>query len=375
MHRRSILVAVVALPLLATGCKASAYYEAANKMRAKNAHAAIEYIALCLAEEPEHVDAIDLLDEICQRIGDEHRTRLEDYARNGSYEDGVAQCDRLLCSAKVVSEMPGKRRVPVNAEDRTKFAGLAAKKYYEAGKKYEQQGLRKEAAIAFRRSIGFVPGYEDAAARYEENRLGALKRVVVIPFHGPGEVAPAVENAIVQGVVSKRTEFLELVAIQAAKEAHGRGNVSGQLQGFVEVAWSDTGWDTTPGENSVLEPVFDGMGRPVKDPRTGFQAMRQRRATWTVHRRTVTARLNVRYEVKERSGAIMAAGSTGAENSESGIYAANFRGDVDHPGLIPQDVLSLPTQAPVLASPIQLAQARVNDVAATLANDIFMKFK
>src|SRR5438309_621428 len=98
---------MLAVTWLASGCAASKFNDAATQVRPKNPHAAIEYLAQALKADPKNEESLAMLKEIVQNLAEDHATRVKELERSGKFADAVAQCDRLIATKKLVSELPG----------------------------------------------------------------------------------------------------------------------------------------------------------------------------------------------------------------------------------------------------------------------------
>jgi hypothetical protein len=80
---------------------------------------------------------------------------------------------------------------------------------------------QKHAAMEFRSAFSYVDGYRDAAARYKQSRLLAIKRIAILPFEdksGTRGRYGALSDILVDGIISRilddpeTSEFLEIIS-------------------------------------------------------------------------------------------------------------------------------------------------------------------
>jgi hypothetical protein len=354
---------VLALACASSGCAAGAYYEAAEKMRTINPHAAIDYVSLALAEDPDHEKTIDLISELGSRIRDDHRERIETLEKNGQWEEAVAQCDRVIASADVVAHLPHGIQIYHDPEERTRFAKRAAKKFYDQARKLEDEKHGKEAAIAYRRALGFVTNFEDALDRYQRAQKGATVRVAVIGFEAADPHGRALCQPLARGTlascIAKNPEFLQVVPKEKLDDS-----CTGKLVGTVEAArFTDSNWVAHPGRNETTKRVKG------KD---GLYYDKRVECTWVVYDRQTRFELTASYQVEDaKTGAALAAAKSSKSAGDSKKYI-QVHGDEE---ALPSELEGLPRTPVEPSGQQQLGTICAEQVSDELGLELFKAFK
>lgn len=362
------LAALLVAIALTAGCKTGAYLDAADRVRTRNPHAALEYVALCLAEDPRNEKALDLLDDIALRMGDEHKARIETLTKSGAFDQAVAECDRMIASARLVADLPGSRQVPVDESERARLAEQAAALLYERGVKLEATD-RKAAAIAFRRTLGFVADYKDSKVRYDTNRGGATHRIAVNHVTARTDrgkpLAAALEVAFKKTILDRNPEFVMLLEPDAV--SHATASLHPTLHGKVH----DTGWTKREGHNTARVVARAPDGRPLVG-QDGKPITRERSVDWTVFTRRTSFELSFAVDVKDlKTGAIIAAAAATTSGADESRYA-NFKGDDE---VLPDEVKRLLHDRTEPRDPLDLSEAAAPKLAAQVALQMLEKLK
>jgi len=355
----TVLLAFAAgLPL--GGCAASSYYGAATRLQTQNPHAALEYAGLALQADPEHEDTKDLVSlKLLTLISQEHDTKVKALVAAGSFEDAIADCDRVVASAYLARTLPGHQWQIFHEDHRSMLAGRAAEKFYARGVELEQQRDIKEAARAYRRSLGFRTNYKDAKARYEACAAAAKSFLYVDP-RTDGTADRRACDVVVSGVPraarERGLEFLEFVSDPS--------RATGRCALRLDETFHDTGWQASSDRAEVI--VIQ------QDPKTKQNVEVKKRARWTVHERRTEYRLDASFSVTAiRAGDPQPSGSATREASDQGQYA-NWSGD---PEAVPGWVRDLPSSPVRLKDRSQFALECANELVNELGHQLFLGYK
>jgi hypothetical protein len=352
--KRSWVLTALAVTL-ATGCATAKYMDAAKATRPKNPHAALEYLALVLKNDSANKEAITLADEIGKEIAAQADAKVRDHERGKKYAQAVAVCDRVIATRDFLKKVPGNIDIFVNEEERPRLAGLAAEDFYGRADKLSSRGTgasAKKSAIAFRRSLGFVPGFKDAQARYEQQREAAMTHMAFGKFNcsqGTDFLIPGFKGQLKEIIMDMNPEFL---SISGRRDSKTNAILTASIQG----GFGDTGWKQRKQKNSVdksREVGTDEKGNPVYEDYTIT-------ATWIVYTRKTNATLNLSYQIRDGKGGQVDAGSGRMKISDAKQYVSNFGGDTgedEYQDAIPYDVQQLPKQKTEPANFNQLATA------------------
>lgn len=325
---------------LLVGCAASKYYDAAQQIRTKNPHAAIEYLALCLKEDNAHAEAIKLMDDLGKEIASDHAGKVKGFTRSKKYAAAVASCDRVFTTKELIKALPGNVEIYYDGEERVKLAELAAGVNYERGARLADQGAHKKAAIEFRRALGFVPGYKDAQARYDGSKSNALVRMAFEPFRA-NQAAAFLANDYrrdLHGMIAElNPEFLQVSLKRGPTTTQ---TLSGRLTG----KFGDTGWTQRPQKNTRTISEKIGVDEQGNELFKQYDVT----ATWVIYTRKTSASLTISYEIKRADGTTVDAGKGTMKTSDFKQYASDFGGDTQDPNywnVVPGKVKNLPRQS------------------------------
>jgi hypothetical protein len=346
----------------ASGCAASGYCDAAEQLRTTNPHAAIEYVSLSLAANPDYERAIDLISDLGSRLRDDHQTKIDELERSQSWEDCVAQCDRMIASAELVAKLPHGIQIFHPADHRARYAKFAAKKFYDQGVKLEGDSHLKEAAVSYRRALGFVTNYQDALVRYERVQKGATVKVAVVGFDSavPGgqSLTQLMASRTLASCVAKNPEFLVLVSGDKLD-----ASCQGKLTGTVTAAtFDDSSWVPHPGRNETT----------TYETQNGRSVELKHLCTWTIFERKTHYVFAASFKVDgTQNGNSMSAGSSTKEVSDSKTYI-QVSGDEQ---ALPDELKQLPRGPSEPKGERQLSEECANLVADDLGLQLFTSFK
>jgi len=351
------------------GCAAAKNMDAAKATRPKNPHAALEYLARVLKDDPANQEAITLANEIGKEIAADADAKVRHFEEGKKYAQAVAVCDRVLATRAFLKKVPGNIDIFVNEEERPRLAKLAAGQFYDRADALAQQTpvsvpTAKKAAIAFRRALGFVPGFKDAQQRYESMRQAAMTRLALGSIQctrGSDFLVSRYKGDLEEMVTSLNPEFLEIANPDEATP-------NATLTGVVETSFSDTGWRAKRQSNTVtkrrkvgtkkVKKGTDKNGNPVYKEEPVYKKYKVT-ARWTIYTRATTAALTLRYQISDTDGVRMDAGSGRMKLSDKKRYATNFSGSPgdEWKSAIPFDVRSLPKERVEPATFEQLCNA------------------
>lgn len=362
---------VLGLALGASGCKASNYIKAAEETRPKNAHAACEYLALALKEDPTNQKAIDELKEIGQKIAEEHAANVAELERSGRFAEAVAQCDRVIATRKLLTELPGNIDIFTNADDRTRLAKKASQKYLAEGKQFQAAGNAKKAAQAFCLAKGFDPANTEAATLYESSKAAATLRVAIARFSCNRQgtnLAQAVTDRFFDKMVEKKPQFLAL-------SHEGEGQAQATLVGTIQAAYKDTGWVEKPGHRSERKSRVskDADGNPRLDP-GGNQIYEDytAEAHWVLHERGTALDLTIGYQVKLADGTVKWAGTTSEHGGDHKKWVSDVHGDRD---VLPEEIRELPKDPQEPRDFAGLSSGMVDPMVEKLTHELLVQQK
>jgi len=226
--------------ILMSGCMASQYRKAASDIQAANPNAALEYIALSLQANPDDQQTKLMLDDLIKTISRDHEQRIELMRREKAYEEAVAECDRVIASAHLVSSLPGGNAVLFHEErERSELAQLAAEKHYQLALEYESQNQPREAADNYCRTLAFRLNYKDAEKRRMDILSSATAKLFVTCDGSKEEdAAKDIARSVGPAATAGRPRFLKLESVET--------NATSKCTVVVEsVAHEDTGWRET----------------------------------------------------------------------------------------------------------------------------------
>lgn len=357
--RKYLLPALMALIYL-SGCASSNSLDAARQMQPINPHAALEYVALCLQDDPDDEDARDLLDSIIPAIVYEHENRVKSMIQAGAYEEAIVECDRVIASAYLVRTMPGG---PFNLyyqeNQRAELTDLAVGKVYGSARKYEEDGDYRSAVDGYDRALGFVENYEDAAVR-REKILDSVTSRLFISCDDPG-IDPQSVRIVTRGIgitaMSERPRFLKI--------ARDRDSATAICNVVIEDAnFMDSGWDSNRASKKVRVDKYNGKGE-----KTGTV---ERRAYWTVYRRETIFTLAVGFTVKSESDDEPVPSARALKTISSEVSYARWHGEKSG---VPSDVLELPSSSGPPKNRSTLTGECARSVLRELGHKLFLAYK
>ncbi len=356
--RRVLFLPIIAA-LLTAGCAGRRNYQAAEALQPVNPHAALEYIALALADDPADEETRDLLKGVIQAIVAGHQTAVETLVRSGAYAEALAEYDRVIASAALVRSLPGgPYNLYYRENQRSELTEPAAAQVYAAGLRLEREGDLRAAVDAYDRALGLVPNYRDARTR-REGLMGRVTFRIFIPPVSPGrdpEAAAILASGVGTAALSSRPRFLQLAA-GPARAAVCRIVIESS-------SFTDSGWQGRRDSARVEVPVYNSKGK-----QTGTAV---RTAHWTVFSRRTCYTLSAGFTV-EATDPLAPAPSARASAAETDEAAyAVWHGERS---AVPASVLELPsTPADPAGRPALTARAAAL-VAAELGHRLFLAYK
>ncbi len=354
-----LLPAFIAVIYL-SGCASSKSLDAARQMQSINPHAALEYVALCLKDDPGDEDALDLLDIIIPAIVYEHENRVTSMIQAGAYEEAIVDCDRVIASAYLVRTMPGgPYNLYYQENQRAELTGLAAGKAYGEAEKFEADGDYRSAVDGYDRALGFVGNYKDAAAR-REKILDSVTSRLYITCDDPGidpQAARIVTGGIGATAMSQRPRFLKL-----AKDRDSATSICGVM--IENASFQDSGWNSNRDSRRVEVDVYDKKGK-----KTGTV---ERRAYWTVYRRRTRFTLSAGFTVKSEVAGEPVPSGRASKSAFSEVSYAHWSGERSG---VPADVLDMPSSSGPPKTRSTLTGECAGSVVRELGHKLFLAYK
>lgn len=342
--------------LASAGCAVSKNLDAAKAVRTRNPHASIEYLARVLQAEPQNPEAIALMDEIGKEIAGISDAKIRDYVEAQKFAQAVAEADRVIATRDFIAKGPSQVDLFVDEEQRPRLANQAAEQFYERADQLVAGGTpsptsAKKAAIAFRRSLGFVPGFRDAQQRYENCRELGMTRVAVGQIDCRGRtrfLGARFAGDIRSAVADLNPEFLRISGDRDPQ-------TNAVLTGAVEGSFNDTGWRSKRQRNTITKSREIGIDEQGNTLYEEYDVT----ATWVLYTRRTQASLTLRYQIQDLQGGQLDAGSGRLKMHDEKAYVSNFGGDTnfeDYEDAIPYSVKSMPKNRVEPADERQLYQ-------------------
>lgn len=378
--KRLLLAGFLAGSALLSGCAVSKNIDAAKQVRTKNPHASIEFLARVLKDDPKNGEVIALIDEIGKEIAGLADAKIRDFEESKKFAEAVATADRVLATRDFIAKGPSQVDLFVDEEQRPRLADLAANQYYTraaglAGAEPVSPASAKKAAIAFRRAIGFVPGYKDAQKRYEECRELGMTRVAFGKFRTKGGVKflqDRFKSELKSVVGELNPEFLEI--------SGGRNpNTNAVLTAELEGGFNDSGWKSKRQKNTITKSREIGVDEQGNTLYEEYDVT----ATWVRYTRKTQATINLRYLIRDGQGNQLDAGNGRMKMHDMKEYASNFGGDTDfddYEEAIPYEIQNLPKNKTEPANARQLCErmsekwAKKGEPIYKFGHKIFTKF-
>ena len=351
-----VLITVLCL----SGCASSKSLDAARQMQPINPHAALEYVALCLQDDPDDSDARDLLDSIIPAIVYEHENRVASMIQAGAYEDAIVECDRVTASAYLVRTMPGgPYNLYYQENQRADLTDLAAGKVYGEARKFEADGDFRSAVDAYDRALGFVENYKDAPVR-REKILDSVTSRLFITCDDPGidsQAARIVTQGLGATAMSERPRFLKF-----AKDRDSAASICNVM--IEDADFMDSGWNSNHDSKKVQVDVYNKKGK-----KTGTV---ERWAYWTVYRRETRFTLAAGFTVKSESADEPTPSARASKTAFSEASYARWHGEKSG---VPSDVLSMPSSSGPPKSRSTLTGECAGVVSRELGHKLFLAYK
>jgi len=234
-----ILIIICALPFfIGCGAKFKDLEKQARLDYSGNRYdRALTNCVMALKINPNYDKAQELVPVVFKAAVDEHEEKIKALGLSQAqfkWDSIVREYETLIQNNKQVKTLPPlvvKKtggRITFDVKDYTQqlaeAKNNAADQHYQAGILISQdKGIerQKQAAKEFKLAGKFVPGYKDAASRYEEARRAGIKRMAIMPFEDKsgklgkyGALTETVTDQIISSVMSdpNAMEFLELVS-------------------------------------------------------------------------------------------------------------------------------------------------------------------
>lgn len=346
--------------LLLCSCQTAQYRDAALKLQPSNPHAALEYAAKAVQLDPTDVSAQIALQGLVKAIAADHEERIALMRREHSYEEAVAECDRMMASAHFVSMLPGANMVlPYDAKERGELAGLAADKHYQLGLAYEAQGKSRDAVDAYSRTLAFTAAYKDAEKRVVNLRhANTTQLFLAADASREQDCARQLANSLTSVAMEMRPRFLVICPDETNATAKCIVTIE-------DASITDSDWvGTSLNKDTDASSWTDNKGVVHVIPAMHVRGMLFSRSV------TCTAAANFRV-ASVRATEAQPSGTANARAGDQKEYAV-WQGDWQ---LLPSGVQNLPQTPPGLASPAALKAECVRSLARTLGGQLFLAYK
>ncbi len=348
--KKSILKIVILLLgiSLTSGCVLMKYgqdYQQAQKYYNQGDYDNAVYKCVdSLKAKSDYAEAISLLKEVAPLAYDKHRDSAEKYQSQNKWDQAVAEYDALLKLNLSVSSLggdfPGVDVTNIKRQ-RQLSAQKAAEVHYQKGLSLMKEGKYKSAAIEFRLTQNFIPGYKDSETLYDKVREKASKRVAIMPFENRsgkrefGDIGALMTDSIISKTIKKHPEFMDFVTrdylqqlmteqklgttetIDPSTAAH-IGKVLG-LHSFI------FGRILSITENYPPRTVTHDSGSTTIHPKEGSSYKVY--ASWTAYTQKGTVEVTASFQIIDVATGRIVESETLRRQEEDEVQWATFRGD------------------------------------------------
>lgn len=361
MKRECLIGALLGMAMFLSGCASTQYRNAAAQIQTANPHAALEYVALAIQDKPDDPETRRMLDGLIKTISRDHESRIELMRREKTYEEAVAECDRVIASAHLVSSLPGGNTVLFYEErERAELAQLAAEKHYQLALEYESQNQPREAADNYCRALAFRLNYKDAEKRRMDILSSATAKLFITCTGSKEEdAAKDISVAIGPAAMAGRPRFLKI--------AQEETNATSKCTICVEsVSYEDSGWLAT----SLDKHTDAWSSTDKKTGKTTYYPARDVRGI--LYKRSVSCSMTANFSVAPIRATDPSPAGTASEVVTDSKAWANWQGDQ---GLLPNGVAALPRQEVALADTKVLKIHCVRRIVTNLGEQLFSAYK
>lgn len=361
MKKAGLMGVLLGVSILMSGCASTQYRNAATQIQTANPHAALEYLALAIQEKPDDPETRRMLDGLIKTISRDHESRIELMRREKAYEEAVAECDRVIASAHLVSSLPGGNTVLFYEErERAELAQLAAEKHYQLALEYETQKQPREAVDNYCRALAFRLNYKDAEKRRMDLLNSATAKLFMTCAGSKEEdAAKSISVALGPAAMAGRPRFLKITPEET--------NATSKCMICVEsISCEDTGWRAT----SLDKHMDAWSSTDKKTGKTTYYPARDVRGI--LYNRSVSCSMTANFSVAPIRATDPSPAGTASEAVTDSKAWANWSGDE---GLLPRDVAALPRQEVALASPDVLKTHCVRRIVRSLGEQLFSAYK
>jgi len=344
-----------------TGCVSSQFVDAGLKAERKNPHSAVEYLASALEEDYKNSDAIDALNSTMASIRANYEDLKLQAKRSGNFEIAVAECDRMIATAKVISSIPGRKwALNFNPGERVALANKAAEKYYRIGVKYQNEKRYKQAIVAIDRSRGFVSDYKDSTAIRTELEQHAVERMYVIAKDYSQDskkvVACNVAEKLCPYLLEKAPRFVKIVSTPE------------QASVFCEMAintaqYKDSGEIAKKDQRTETYREYDSSGKSRKKTRS---------VRWVHYKRTTGYDLHASLSLHKAADKSLIKSETAKATEKDMVQWATYSGDKE---ALPSGISKLPNSEVAPKDKEVLINSCVDEVSKSLATKLFLHYK
>lgn len=293
--------------MLLIGCAHWFAYHRAVDLEARGDFQGASAAAIdALEQQPNYPEARQILERTWPVYYLSATGQINSALAQGDWDRAVSQFQQLMPLARRIA--PLGFGVPLGDLESRYHDTLdqAAAYYYEKGDQMDMQGQKRDAARAFRRAEALIPGYRDAAARYELARLAGLVRVAVLPFSNPlsGHLHEQLYAKLLDRCLNSKLEFV-----------HFTDNTGEfRIQGEMVQAYAGIPRD---------EITFTEVEAPTSDPQAT-----QARLRASFHHRQITNRVVVSATVRMYQGDKLVLSKNLTETvNDSTEWIENIQGD------------------------------------------------
>ena len=222
--------------LLLFGCSPASWKASERAYNEGDMVNAVRYAVQTLRENHGYADALDFLAGELPGIYDTFSARAQRAEGAGDWDQAFALYEDILIMSDAVRSLPPQTHedtgqlITLQTRDvESKFQharSQAAEMHYKSALALEQQGMSKDAAKEFSRTLDYVANYKEAPSRYERNRRAAVMRIAVMPFDNLsgkewyGQIGTVVADRVISEAMQNpdNMEFLEFVTREKISE-------------------------------------------------------------------------------------------------------------------------------------------------------------
>lgn len=389
-ERFRILISGIILTLICAGCAHRGYYKNAISAYNSGNYDAAVYMSLnALKSKPDYPEALVLLRNAAPLAYEHHIRQAESQKKLKNYDAAVNEYSAIEKLASAVASVRRDMIFEGVADIKALASRNAAEAHYAAGLTLLHEGeaardnkIMRSAAIRFRKSYEFVPGYEDSMSLYDRARYGAMVRMAILNFSSNSwtDYGKIITDQILAKAVRQNPEFLEFVAGEHLYDVEKR-----RLFGRSGILDSNTA--VKMGKAEGVQYIVVGMvnsanvDRPGRRDTRGSATCRIREskdrerngsAYWTIYELKAIATINFTYQLIDvRTGQI---GSSDIVNA-SGNDATRWMTYGGDEGCLPSSASFLLNARQTVEGDRVLLERAIDKASTEIANKLVEKFK